>query len=57
MTVEHDYPELRIRLLVYHAETEDAITQSTDHDQLVWIFPEEYEQYTLAEVPVLKKLT
>lgn len=58
ITVEHDYPEVHVRLLVYFAETQEEITHSSDHDQLEWVFPKDCKAYSMAaaDIPVVEAL-
>ena len=45
MELIHEYPDLTIRLTLYHAEIESGEPQLLEHADLRWIRPEEMENF------------
>ncbi|MCF0261053.1 MAG: (deoxy)nucleoside triphosphate pyrophosphohydrolase, partial [Erysipelotrichaceae bacterium] len=45
MSVPHDYPDIFIELLLYHARIDHGDLKLLEHVDLKWITPEEIDQY------------
>ena len=58
MEVVHEYPDLLVRLTLFHAAIEDGTPQMLEHNDLRWIGVEEIPQFDFcpADVDILKKL-
>lgn len=58
MEVIHEYPDLLVRLTLFHAAIVDGTPQMLEHNDLRWIRVEEIPQYDFcpADVDILKKL-
>lgn len=55
---KHQYPEFEINLIALSATPEDQIVDSTDHDQLEWVYPQNFNAYQLcdADMPIVEFL-
>ena len=49
MTVEHDYPDIRIRLHCYLCETRQSPGGLTDHHETRWVKPGELAEFSFPE--------
>lgn len=58
LSSRHQYPEFEINLIALSATTEDEITESTDHDRLAWVLPQNLGTYQLceADMPIVEYL-
>ena len=58
MEVVHEYPDLLVRLTLFHAVIVDGTPQMLEHNDLRWITVEEIPQFDFcpADVDILKKL-
>ena len=58
LSKRHQYPELEINLIALRATTEQEIIESTDHDQLEWVPPQNLSTYQLcdADMPIVEYL-
>lgn len=58
MSLEHAYETFTIHLMVFWADSATVPVASTDHDELVWIGPEEWRKYPFApaDIPVMEEL-
>ena len=58
MEVVHEYPDLLVRLTLFHAAIVDGTPQMLEHNDLRWIRVEEIPQFDFcpADVDILKKL-
>lgn len=58
MEVIHEYPDLTVRLSLYHAAIESGIPKKLEHNDIRWITVAEIPDYDFcpADVDILKKL-
>ncbi len=58
METVHEYPDLAIRLTLFHAEIAEGFPKLLEHHDLRWILPEEIPQYDFcpADEEILKEL-
>lgn len=58
MQVVHEYPDIHIRLSLFHAHIAQGIPQLLEHNALQWITPAEIPGYTFcpADVDILAKI-
>ena len=58
MEVVHEYPDLLVRLTLFHAAIVDGTPQMLEHNDIRWIRVEEIPQFDFcpADVDILKKL-
>ncbi|MCF0246083.1 MAG: (deoxy)nucleoside triphosphate pyrophosphohydrolase [Ileibacterium sp.] len=58
MSVLHDYPDILIELLLYHARVDHGDLQLLEHVDLKWITPDEIDQYEFcpADTDILAKI-
>lgn len=58
MEVVHEYPDLLVRLTLFHATIASGVPQMLEHNDLRWITVKEIPQYDFcpADVDILKKL-
>ena len=58
MEVVHEYPDLLVRLTLFHATIADGVPRMLEHNDLRWITVKEIPQFDFcpADVDILKKL-
>lgn len=58
MEVDHDYPDLKVHLMLFCAEIRAGTPQMLEHNDLRWITAEEIPQYEFcpADETILQKL-
>jgi len=58
MEVEHDYPDIKIKLTVFNAVIADGVPQTLEHNDIRWITADEIEQYEFcpADAQILDRL-
>lgn len=58
MDVHHDYPDLDVQLLLYHAEIVRGVPQKLEHNDIQWIRIDEIPKYAFcpADVEILERL-
>lgn len=58
MEVVHEYPDLLVKLTLFHAAIASGVPQMLEHNDLRWITVKEIPQYDFcpADVDILKKL-
>lgn len=58
MELTHDYPDLTIRLTLFHAKITDGVPQLLEHCAMDWITPEEIGSYDFcpADEEILARL-
>ena len=58
MEVNHDYPDLNVHLMLFHAAIIEGTPQMLEHNDIRWITPEEIPQYEFcpADETILRKL-
>ena len=58
MQVEHEYPDLTVRLTIFHAFIADGEPQKLEHNDIRWITPQEIPNYDFcpADVEILQKI-
>lgn len=58
MQVIHAYPDMTVRLTLYHAAIVDGTPQKREHNDIRWITPCEIPQYAFcpADIEILEKL-
>ena len=58
MEVEHVYPDITIRLTLFHAAIAAGEPQKLEHTDIRWILPREIPEYDFcpADVEILKKI-
>ena len=58
MEVIHEYPDITIRLTLFHGSIAAGIPQKLEHKDIRWIFPEEIPQYDFcpADQSILEKI-
>ena len=58
MEVEHEYPDITVRLSIFHAVISDGVPQKLEHNDIRWITVDEIEQYEFcpADKDILAKL-
>ena len=59
MEVVHEYPDITIKLTLFHAEIAEGIPQKLEHNDIKWITTKEIPNYEFcpADRDILKKLT
>lgn len=50
MTVEHRYPDLTVRLTLFHVELVEGRPRALEHNDLRWLLPEEVDLYPFCPV-------
>lgn len=57
-TVDHVYPDLTIRLTLFHAEIAEGVPQKLEHQDLRWITVGEIDQYPFcpADEEILERI-
>ena len=58
MQVIHEYPDILIRLTLFHCTIPEGFPQALEHNDIRWIHPGEIDQYEFcpADADILKKL-
>lgn len=58
MEVNHDYPDLNVHMMLFHAAIIEGTPQMLEHNDIRWITPEEIPQYEFcpADETILRKL-
>ena len=58
MELTHEYPDLTVRLSLYHAVIEDGIPQKLEHHDLRWLLPSEVDRYSFcpADIEILNRI-
>lgn len=58
MQVEHEYPDLTVRLTLFHAFIASGEPQKLEHNDIRWITPQEIPNYDFcpADVEILQKI-
>ena len=58
MQVEHKYPDIFIRLTLFHCVISEGVPQALEHNALRWIHPSETKNFTFcpADADILKKI-
>ena len=58
MEVLHEYPDISIRLTLFHASIAAGKPQKIEHNDIQWIFPEEIDHYDFcpADVEILERI-
>ena len=59
MEVLHEYPDLTVRLTLFHAAISEGIPQKLEHEDIRWITPDEIPGYAFcpADEEILKRIT
>lgn len=59
MEVVHEYPDITVRLTLFHAAITTGIPQKLEHQDIRWILPSEIPQYDFcpADVEILERIT
>ena len=59
MDVVHEYPDLTIRLTLFHATIAEGIPQKLEHNDIQWITSSEIPNYSFcpADQEILRKIT
>ena len=59
MDVVHEYPDLTVRLTLFHAVIAEGVPQKLEHNDIRWITPSEIPNYDFcpADVEILKKIS
>ena len=58
MQVEHKYPDIFIRLTLFHCVISEGVPQALEHNALRWIHPSETKNFTFcpADTDILKEI-
>ena len=58
MEVDHIYPDITIRLVLFHAAIAEGEPQMLEHNDIQWIRPRQIPQYDFcpADQEILKKI-
>ena len=58
MDVVHDYPDITIRLTLFHATIAEGIPQKLEHNDICWITPAQIRQYDFcpADKEILERI-
>ena len=58
MEVDHIYPDITIRLVLFHAAIAEGTPQMLEHNDIQWILPSQIPQYNFcpADEEILKKI-
>ena len=58
MEVIHEYPDILIRLRLYHCTIPEGFPQALEHNDIRWIHPSEVDQYAFcpADTDILKQI-
>lgn len=57
-TVDHVYPDITIRLILFNAEIERGVPKLIEHNDIKWITPDEIDNYEFcpADKEILEKI-
>jgi 8-oxo-dGTP diphosphatase len=58
MDVIHSYPDILIRLTLFHATIPEGFPQALEHNEIRWIHPSQIDQYSFcpADTDILKEI-
>ena len=58
MQVEHKYPDIFIRLTLFHCVISEGVPQALEHNALRWIHPSETKNFAFcpADTDILKEI-
>lgn len=58
MELTHEYPDLTVRLSLYHAVIERGVPQKLEHHDLLWLLPSEVDEYAFcpADKDILNRI-
>lgn len=58
MELTHEYPDLTVRLSLYHAVIERGVPQKLEHNDLRWLLPSEVDEYAFcpADKDILNRI-
>ena len=58
MEVVHEYPDMTVRLTLFHAAIAEGVPQKLEHNDVRWITPSEIPQYEFcpADVEILERI-
>ena len=58
MEVIHEYPDITVKLTLFHATIAEGVPQKLEHNDIRWITPAEIPQYDFcpADVEILDKI-
>ena len=58
MELTHEYPDLTVRLSLYHAVIEAGVPQKLEHHALRWMLPSEVDDFSFcpADEDILKRI-
>lgn len=58
MELTHEYPDLTVRLSLYHAVIEKGVPQKLEHNDLRWLLPSEVDDYAFcpADKDILNRI-
>ncbi len=59
MTVVHEYPDITVRLTLFHATIAEGVPQMLEHNDIQWITVDQIPDYEFcpADVEILRRLT
>lgn len=59
MTVEYDYPDILVRLTLFHTEIVSGEPRSMEGNTIAWITKDEISNYLFcpADIPIIEKLS
>ena len=59
MDVIHEYPDILIRLTLFHCTIPEGYPEALEHNDIRWIHPSEIDQYDFcpADTDILKRIT
>lgn len=58
MQVLHEYPDMTVRLTLFHAKIAEGVPQMLEHNDIRWIHPSQIPQYDFcpADKDILKRI-
>ena len=58
MEVIHEYPDLTVRLTLFHASIAEGVPQKLEHHDIQWITPAQIDDYDFcpADVEILERI-
>lgn len=58
MAVVHEYPDITVRLTLFHATIAEGVPQMLEHNDIQWITVDQIQNYEFcsADVEILKKI-
>lgn len=58
MSLEHEYPDVKVRLTLFNARIVQGTPQKLEHEEIKWIFPSEIGDYEFcpADEKILDKI-